>query len=392
MNVVFHHAWMQKHPTPTNASGDFHWHPAGVPDAIRTTLSDLGTRTRGQAASVWIIDDSYVAWARAFAAVSPSDRRRYTGLAVTIAQGDASAWSRALPEVMARMPLAEAGPYAGQIPGQAVRIDDMPGATEPLAVDPGTLVSLFDAGDRGLAAALYLGGQVACRDPHAERLPALIGRLLTWLPERERTRPRTGIIAASHGDERHAASMDNLLHYLATAWFCPELIRRRQPGFAAQAWQLVFDLAAGAGCTLPELFADLTAVAAAWDTAENLRRHLVQRGALSEHDIAACDQRAPSPLCTSSVSDAGWLWNRLLHYWGRGFLPDHALPRLAALLARRVTADHLFHLDAPDQASLPRRYLRRLTYEALLPRARVATMREAVERHLPSLSREVQLA
>ena len=74
----------------------------------------------------------------------------------------------------------------------------------------------------------------------------------------------------------------------------------------------------------------------------------------------------------------------------------HDDPRLNQVLdhvtAQRIAADHLFHLDAPHQRSLPHRYLRRLHYEALLSQERTAVMREAMAQYMPSLARasEVQ--
>ena len=405
MRVVFRHAWMQKHPSPSNQRGDFHWHPSGIPSAIRGTLTDLVTRERRQKASLWIIDGSYAAWARSFAALSPVDDRRYTGLAITIAQpkdsdpaGGEAEWSKSLPEVLARLPLAEAAPWtsATELEPQSCQLDSAPGANRPLAVDPGSLERLFRHGERNLARSLYRGGAVQSREPHAERLPALLGRLLSWLPPGERAEPRVGVLT-----DRPIASearpsgegIDNLLHYLTGVWFCPAAISRRWPGYAIDCWQLVFDLASRSTSPLAELFGDLTHLAQAWNRAEDLYNYLIDGGALSASQIAQCDARAPRPLYDRAVSDAGWLWNRLLHYWGRGFLPGELLPGLAGLLARRIAADHLFHLDAPDDTALPMRYLRRLRYEALLPRARVNAILDAMTSHLPSLSfdPEVQL-
>ncbi|MCG8424988.1 MAG: hypothetical protein MJE77_44470 [Proteobacteria bacterium] len=410
MRVVFRHAWMQKHPTPSNRGGDFHWHPSGaIPPAIRSTLGELTTRERGQKASLWIIDPSYVAWARTFAAVSPGDQRRYTGLAATIAQpaGDramsGSTWSRSLPGVFAALPLVPAVPLDGsndRIVGRPAAplgdgyalhctLEGPADAAEksgPQAVEPDLLRRLFDDGERRLAGALYRGGPATSRDAHSEHLPGTVGKLLSWFPPNERIRPRTGVFTArSVGVEKLGQSdgVANFFHYLTRAWFCPAAISRRRPGYALDCWQLVLDLSARA---LPELFADLTRMATAWDTAENLYRYLVDCGALSPDELAACEARAPRPLYNDAVSDAGWLWNRLLHYWGRGFLPERLLPQLADLLARRIAIDHLFHLDAPDDDSLPGRYLRRLRYEALLPQERVAAMMGAVSQTLPSLS------
>lgn len=399
MHVVFRHAWMQKHPTPGNQRGDFHWYPAELPSAIRGTLTELATRQRGQKASLWIVDGSYLAWARTFSAVSPVDQRRYTGLAVTIARPDrgtdARTWSESLPEVLSRLDLPEAapldrgesGPAAGMKPVK-VPITAPPGRDRPLAVDPDSVLRLFESGDRNLAMALCLGGAVHGREPHAERLPALFGRLLSWLPASERALPRTGVVTERPVPWQAPADggMDNLLHYLTGVWFCPAVIRQRRPGYARECWELVFDLARGGRDSLIAVFGDLTRVARAWNTAEDLYRHVLERGTLSPDEIASCDAEAPGPLSSESVADAGWLWNRLLHYWGRGFLPAAVKDRLAELLARRIAVDHLFHLDSPEQPSLPNRYVRRLCYEALLPRERVTAMLDAVTRRMPGIT------
>ena len=400
MRVVFRHAWMQKHPTPSNRQGDFHWHPPGVPEAIRGTLTELATRERGRKTSLWIVADSYLAWARTFGALSPLDQRRYTGLAVTIARPasnsagtparNSASWSESLPEVLARLPLADSAPLAAGAERSVSHCDleSTPGATRPLAIDPPSLRRLFRDGDSNLAAALYRGGQAQSLEPQAERLPALVGRLLSWLPATERALPRTGVFTERPVSSKPANGngLDNLLHYLTGGWFCPLAIHRRRPGYAIDCWQLVLDLAASASCSLADVFDDLTGVARAWNTSEDLYRHLIERGTLSSQEITACNDRAPRPLCNESVADAGWLWNRLLHFWGRGFITEDALPRLADLLARRIAADHLFYLDAPQDVSLPERYLRRLRYEALLPRGHVAAMLDALRRLLPSLT------
>ena len=393
MHVVFRHAWMQKHPTPGNRRGDFHWYPGELPSAIRGTLTELATRQRGQKASLWIVDGSYLAWARTFSAMSPVDQRRYTGLAATIARPDsgteARTWSQSLPEVLSRLPLPVAAPLDGDEPEPLeVHLHAPPGQDRPLAVDPDSVLRLFAPGDRNLAMALCLGGAVESREPHAERLPALFGRLLSWLPAAERSLPRTGVVTERPVPWSAPADsgLDNLLHYLTAVWFCPPVIRQRWPEYARECWELVFDLSSDGAGSLASLFSDLTRVARAWNTAEDLYRHVVERGTLSADEIASCDAEAPSPLSSPSIADAGWLWNRLLHYWGRGFLPAASRDRLAELLARRIAADHLFHLDSPDHTALPNRYVRRLRYEALLTRDRVTAMLDAVTRRMPGLT------
>jgi hypothetical protein len=388
VDVAFRYAWMQKHPTPTHGGGDYHWHPDGVPVEIRSALTDLASRTGGQDAALWIASPTCAVWARTFSAVAPSDPRRYAGIAATIARpagAGASEWAEALPGVFERMPLAPAAPPADA----RETVGAAPAFT---TVDRDARAELFADADQRKSAtrALLFGGQASAANPRDPRLPVLIGQMLSWLSPDVRAPSLSGAFvadpaAAARADSDTAA---NLRHYLGRVWFCPDAVARRDPAFAATAWRLVLELAAARAVSLASLFDELTRAAGAWDTTDNLSRYLIDAGVVSALDVVACDRRAPRPLCDPGVPDAGWLWNRLLNYWGRGFFneADAALgARLGGLLALRVTADHLFHLDAPDQPELPRRYLRRLDYESLLTTARVATVRAQLQRLLPSL-------
>ena len=98
----------------------------------------------------------------------------------------------------------------------------------------------------------------------------------------------------------------------------------------------------------------------------------------------ACDRRAPAPL--AAARDAGWLWARVVHYWGRGLLTGDDLDRrLGRLLARRVVADHLFHLDAPEQRALPMRYVHRARRESLVTRAHADRLLAHVAAEVPEV-------
>jgi hypothetical protein len=294
-----------------------------------------------------------------------------------------------MPAALAAMPLAPAAPYAGEAAAAEREVAPAPGIR---SIDADALAAVVDVSDTAVADAVYFGGTARSPAPGDQALLAVFGALLTWLPPSVRLAPRSGAFTVRDPDidadaDARAPGIRNMLHYLTQAWRCPPEIERRHPGFAADAWRLVGDLAAALGGDLPAVFDELTALSAAWDTADHLAAHLRER-ALSAAIIAACDRRAPAPLLARDVADAGWQWNRLLHYWGRGFFGDEPaalLDTLAGLLARRITADHLFYLDAPEQNALPRRYLRRLRYEALLPRAHVDAMTAAVGRYLPSL-------
>lgn len=393
--VRYRGAWMQKHPSPSHHGSDFHWHPADVPARIRVELASLLARHRSERASLWILAEDHVVWARSFSATAPGDRRVYTGLAAIVAVPEEGPWQSAILDILAHMPLPPAAPCtslreAADMDRLAhVRSIEDPAPVAPSAVAPERLRALFDPTQ--IAQAVYLGGPALCTDPLDPELPAVFGHLLTWLPPAERAHPRQGLFLDQPTHVEVSASknrgMVNLLHYLTLAWFCPDAIRGHQPGFAVQAWQLVLELAAHLGRTLPDLLAELGDVAAAWDTTEDLRSYLLTQRVLSYEQVAACDRRAPRPLFSDSVPDAGWLWNRIMNYWGRALLPasDAELERLVALLARRIAVDHLFHLDAPDRTALPRRYLRRLLYESLLPHERCQAMTGALARYLPSL-------
>ncbi|ACY14994.1 hypothetical protein [Haliangium ochraceum] len=393
--VRYRGAWMQKHPSPSHRRSDFHWHPSDLPARIRAELADNLARYGSERASVWLIGDDYLAWARSFSATAPGDQRRYTGLAATVATTDEGPWQDALLDILAHMPLPPAGPYSTSIThGYVDRETHLPVADEhlplpPAAVDPERLRALFTPAE--LARGLYLGGAMSCRDPHDEHLPLVFGHLLTWMPRAERAHPRQLVLVdrplASGTSAPNNRGMINLLHYLTLAWFCPPAIRERDPQFTVRAWQLVLELAFHLERPLPDLLGDLGAVAAAWDTTEDLRSYLLSHRILRHEQIAACDRRAPKPLFASSVPDAGWLWNRITHYWGRQLLPasDAELARMAALLAQRIAVDHLFHLDAPERHTLPMRYLHRLLYESVLPAERRELLLRALAQYVPSL-------
>jgi hypothetical protein len=234
--------------------------------------------------------------------------------------------------------------------------------------------------------------------PPCPAAPGIFGRLLAWLPPAARVRPREGVFAARvrvpTSAPTRAPGVDNLVRYLARSWAPPKGLEAH----AAAVWELVRDLVSQGSAAprpaggavggppadgdLPALFAELGGLAEAWDRADDLARYLRGRW-LKPDEIAACDKRAPAPLF--AAPDAGALWNRILNYWGRGFLPAELAERLARLLAYRILVDHLVHLDQPDQPELPLRYVRRLRYEALLPKPRFEMMLAALEARVPSL-------
>lgn len=386
MTIQLRHAWLQKHPSPRSARGDFHWYPEEGDAAVRSALA---ARAGEGGEVLWRIDPGRVTWALSFAEVAPADGRSYVGLAVTIATGDAPASA-----LLAAVTPRPAAPWRDQPTGEAVTVAPLsPHTPAPAAVPIETA--------RSLAQGLWRGGAAAVPDPADASLPRLLATLETWLPEAVREKPRSGTLVG----EGNAPSAGPLFHYLGRAWALPPAIAARDPEMGVRAWSAAMGLAARAGVSPEVIFDELEALSRSWNTALELESLLAATGTVRADEIAACDARAPAPLVNAKAPvqraslagarpkpvpwDAGRLWSRVIHYWGRGFLAGDGLDRrLGALLARRIVADHLFYLDAPDQPALPLRYLRRLRRESLLLRetrlrleARVAEEAPEVMRH-----------
>jgi hypothetical protein len=394
--VVAQPFWQQKHPTPSHAGWDFHWHPAGLEPALVDAVTALDVRRRlrgGGPATLWQLGGDAAIWLRTFTAFVPSEQRDYLGLAgVWLRPGPAAedrrAWPACLPGALARLELPAAAPLAADA-------DPRP---RPLAADPLAMATIPAAQRAAVGAgsteswgsllrAVCHGGAATLPRPLDERLPELAGRALSWLPAEALARPRVGLVAEAAAVDKPPAQERHLYHYLGCACSPPDELAAREPGYPAAAWRLVLELAAATGRDLSELFGELTRVSGAWDTAPALRDHLLRSGVLGAATVEACDRSAPAPLFADGVPDAGWQWNRLLHYWGRGFLPDdrELVARIATLLAHRIVADHLFRLDHPRAVEQPGRYLRRLRIEALLRHDARERLLGALAAVLPSL-------
>ncbi|HVV84089.1 MAG TPA: hypothetical protein VHE35_13530, partial [Kofleriaceae bacterium] len=86
MAITLRHEWLQKEATPGTPEGDFRWYPAAVDAALRAAMTG---RAGDGGLALWRIEPGRVAWAVSFTSVPASDRRRYVGLALTVAEGDA---------------------------------------------------------------------------------------------------------------------------------------------------------------------------------------------------------------------------------------------------------------------------------------------------------------
>jgi hypothetical protein len=375
MRVRVDGLWQQKHPTPSGASWEYHWHPRGLPADVLAAVSALDLGLGGGGESAFVVGTGWLAWLRTFAAQAPAEQRDYIGVAGVLARGDGD-WDEDLPGVLAALPLPAAAPHDG-------RFADRSFESRPVPAAPVDLSGLDESGTRAEALARFVigGGRfVAGQAAGDATLPAVVARLLSWLPAPGRAEPRQGVFAAHDGRDVVFDVEDSLAHYLPLAWRPPAGL---PPDYPALVWRLCAE-ACAPGRPTNELFRELGALAEAWEGAPELGRYLAER-VIGKDELARCDAAAPAPLLQGR--DAGMLFCRVFHYFGRGFLRgDGLIERLARLLALRVVIDHLVRLDDPAAADLPGRHLRRLRYEALLPDADRARILVAARRQLPSLA------
>jgi hypothetical protein len=394
--VRLRHAWLQKHPTPTASSGDFHWHPNVDDEIDRGARLAIVERMRGVAppAVLWRLAPGRVTWAQVFAATAPGDGRRYLGLVMTTAEADGASAADLLASL--RVPAARPLEIAGDAVDRAgdssrfasvalggVRVanaidederDAPVGAIErassidvPLEVMPAIALSSTRRAHRdsvlpdpaAVVRALITGGVAGVADPGRGDLPGWIASLEAWLPAAIRARARHGEWRAG-GRVAHVDVDADAATAVVDAWCPPETTT---PLRARRALQLAIELADARGCSIDEVVAD----AASWtdrETTGDLDRVLTR------------DERGALPATATS-------WLRVVHHWGRGALDrspaSASLPsRLGDLVALRVLADHM--TGVPDLAAL-----NEARWHALLPAARRRALLVAAVRRAPSL-------
>jgi hypothetical protein len=321
--------WLQKHPTPAATGGEFHWYPPHDDAAERDARANLVERLRGvePPAVLWELARGRVVWAQPFAAIAPTDRRRYVGLAVTVVEQAGAAAA----DLLERVEVPVAGPCSG--PREPVRHE--PGVLARVGSSVEDELSLVDV--LGIARALLDGGSARVGDPSNPVLPravASIERLLPALPMR-RGIWTTGV---------HVPVADVPAQLVAAAWAGPS-------SKGAAAWRVMVELAAARDTSVDEV---ATALAAAQTD---------PLAALVESERAQLE----------SFVDA-------LHAWGRGRL-DRGVDvptRLADALALRVLTRLADNRD-------PHPAIAEARWHALLPAARRATLLDLVARRVPSL-------
>lgn len=385
--VSIQSVWMQKHPTPAHAGGEYHWYPDTVDREIVDRIASLELGLRERPLSVCAFAPDHVLWLRSFTAVAPNEQRTYTGLSGVIARGRERAdWSMLVSQVLASLPLPDNQPWApttGETPGHIVVTPAQRGPLPPDAWGDGrpTPDSAFE-----IARALWLGGCIRWPNALSTAQPALIGRLVAWLPTQARVRTRQLLLSSERIPSRSLQSMpglDNILHYLARSWVAPLEYGTALTGLACHAWRLVDEYLQTTGLEIEALFEELGRITSQWTDADALRTYILDTCQLQASDIKRMTRRAPAPVF--GVEDkASHQFTRLLHYWGRGFLNESDLPtHLARILALRTIVDHLLYLESPEQIGDPRRYLNRLQYEAVLTSEHAADMRARVSGLIP---------
>lgn len=335
------HAWLQKHPSPLAARGEFHWFPdAGAAHRVdRELRAGFVERVRGvePPAVLWQFERGRVAWGQVFSATAPLDGRRYVGLVLSVVEGD-----RPVADLLAAISPPPPAPWGE---GAAIESRDRALAVQELAAQ--RRAARGDA--PAVVRALLSGGAARIDDPASPELPAWIASLERTLPEAP-AKPRSGVwsTAAASGVR------DRVAELAVAGW--------REPGSrAAQAWTLLCELAAVRGESIDR-------VGAALDAAETgdapLARTVLLDG--ERGDVAGC----------ASVVD-------VLHAWGRGRLDrSSAAGTLPGRLADLVALRALNRLAAGHDAE---RAIAEARWYALLSAERRHTLLAAIAQRTASL-------
>ncbi len=308
--ITLRHAWLQKHPSPVAAGGEFHWYPREGDREVRTQLVE---RLRGiePPSVLWELAPGRIVWARSFAAIAPIDGRRYVGLVMTIAEGLANPC-----DLLRALDVPQAAPWTSntEIATGHALISETPGPSELAEIAPLELVAIA----RGLLSA----GTHRLADPHAQELPQLVAAIERQLPELLTPKQRRGAWLAD-GDREE--TRDRVAELFAAA-------ARSPTSDEARAWRLLCDLA-------------------------ETRREAPDAVVATEADPLTTEERA--------LIDPSRDLTARLHAWGRGRFDrsrtaGSLLDRLADAVALRVLAE----LEGGGD---PRRPLAEARWYALLP-------------------------
>jgi hypothetical protein len=337
VTIAIRHAWLQKHPSPSAESGEFHWHPA---DRDRDLRASCVERMRGiePPAVLWQIEPGRVAWAQLFAAIAPVDHRNYVGVVLTIAE-DGAASTAELVEAIAVQP---AQPWSAEVDGNV-----------GVPVRGRTVGANGAALDAMVARALLSGGAAAVEDPASAALPAQIAMIERAMPAAVTFAIRRGVWRTRRG----AQTSDPVAELVVAAVRDPS-------SHAATAWRLLGELAEARGVSIDDIAARVG------------RPDDELHAALTDAERAALG------------GPRGFV--ETLHAWGRGRLDRCAdigtvVQRFADLVALRMLARLVMGRDAADAIAEARWYAllpasRRMALMTAIA-ARTATLRVLVEQN-----------
>ncbi len=410
MSIALRHAWLQKHPTPSAAAGEFHWHGEGepLPDdaALRGRVVEEVQRLAAPAVW-WELSPRRVIWAAVFSAISPTDARPYRGVALTVA----TSREGALAEMLGELRLAPAAPWraaereaTGATTTEAGRGAGARAARAAQAARPG-------AHDAEVARAILSGGAATIEDPHDPSLPAQLARLVQRLPAALAGRTVSGQLTDAATTMLQHDGGDAVAELLARVWRSED-----GPGRAAgeleaaqEAWRLLCELAesdARASAAARALRAEVVTALLDELMSESQRALSVRFPDRASKRFARA-LRAWAGRGAGRPSAAPASWRQLLHGWGRGWADEpgaapgaapggrdagrqdlrggggaheaQLLPQLAEELALRALAE----LCRGGQAQTA---LAEARWHALLPAPRRQALWQALAQRAPSLA------
>jgi len=361
--ITIRHAWLQKHPSPAASSGEFHWYPREGDRDLRASCVE---RVRGvdPPAVLWELAPGRVVWARPFAAIAPTDGRRYVGLVLTIVECDGASPADLLDELTApaAMPWTTEQVAKRQVSRrERVASIALRGfASLDIALEQPAILDASDT-DRwsrtadvaAVARALLTGGVARVGEPAHLELAGWIASIERCMPDAVVACTRRGTWTAGDVASRGA---DRVAEIIAAAWGDPT-------STAARAWRLLVELSEAREQTVDEVATELATV------------HDAARATLTD------EERTALPGKRELVD--------VLHAWGRGQLDRcptaGTLPtRLADAVALRILA-HL--VDGRDARAV----IAEARWYALLPAARRTTLLDTIASRAVSLRALVEV-
>jgi hypothetical protein len=303
------YAWLQKHPTPAARAGEFHWYPPEGDRDVRASFAEHLPSATAEIA-MWQLAPDHAAWALPFVAIAPLDGRRYTGLALAIADR----LGELVPPIAAPWTEATARPSPALQDGGAELL------ARPVLPD---LV--------GVARALLEGGSAAVGDPTHIGLPRAVAAIERVMPAAVRVRRGTWIAGAGK------CKADRVAELAVAAAMAPG-------SRAARAWQLARELVTPAR-DLDAVVVACVAIEPEWITTLNAWG----RGKLAR-DLDEIADRVALRALARLVADRDPAWAIAEARW-HALLPADRRTELLTAVARR--ADSLRAIV--DEPGLPRR-------------------------------------